>query len=499
MIAFRRTVYLDNNATTPVSPRVRRRMDRVLSSVYGNPSSLYREARDAAGVLDESRQAVAAAVGAKPEEILFTGSATEANNTVLVGLAERFLPKKKKIVSLPIEHASVMGTLEYLRGRGAKVELCPVDTRGFAQLDRLDQLVDADTFLVCCMLANNETGTIQDVAEASRLAHAKGALVLSDCVQAAGKVPVDVKALGVDYATFSAHKLHGPKGAGALYAREGAPLAPFVHGGHQEGGLRAGTEGLHNIAGMAEAFRGAGEMLSRAGRVARLRERLIAGLRAIKPDITVNSPKENCLPNTASVSFPGMANSVLMAHLDFYGIAVSAGSACNTQSDEPSHVLSAMGLSPEQARQTVRFSLSDRTTERDVDYALSAVRDFVQGRGPRVTAVAPGQLDENLLFDPGTYILDVRFWHDRKMLMGLPNSHQASFVFISRYLSKIPRDRNVLAVCQAGANAPVVAYYLRSRGFSRVSFLMTGLAGWKAVHPELYRKHAGHNVTSIEP
>ena len=499
MFQLRRTVYLDNNATTPVSKSVQKRMAQVLAHCYGNPSSLYQDARDAAMVLQESRETVARAINADPAEITFTGSATEANNNVLVCLAEHFAGKRGKIVSLPTEHASVLGTLDYLKTRGVAVEYCPVDDMGFARLDELEKLVDENTFLVCCMLANNETGVLQDVARVCELAHRKGALVLSDCVQALGKVPLDVGSLGIDYATYSAHKVHGPKGAGALYVKNGAPHLPFIHGGHQESGLRAGTESLHNIAGLACAFEDVPCLLKHAATIQGLRDRLVAGLRNIKPDIAVNSPEQRCLPNTASVTFPGIANAVLMAELDYYGIAVSAGSACNTQSDEPSHVLAAIGLTPDQARQTVRFSLSDRTTARDVRYALRAVANIVSGKSPAIAMISPAQLDQKILFDPSTYILDVRFWYDRLAVKGLPGAHESSFPFISRYVGKLPRDRNILVVCQAGANAPMVAYYLRSKGFRRLSFLMAGMVGWKAARPDLYLAYAGRDIAVITP
>jgi rhodanese-related sulfurtransferase len=224
----------------------------------------------------------------------------------------------------------------------------------------------------------------------------------------------------------------------------------------------------------------------------------VEGIRALEPGLEVNTPPDVSLPNTASVTFPGRTNSVLMAELDYYGIAVSAGSACNTQSDEPSHVLTAVGLSPEQARRTLRFSLSDLTTGRDIDYALRAMADIVSGRAPAIAMVSPAQLDEKILFDPSTYVLDVRFWYDRLALKALPGAHEASFPFISRYVGRLPRDRNILVVCQAGANAPVAAYYLRSRGFRKLSFLVGGMVAWRAAQPGLYERHAGRDTAAIK-
>ena len=259
MILFRRELYLDNNATTKPSSRVVKRVAKVLRDCYGNPSSLYKDARAAASVLQDAREILARTINASPEEILFTGSASESLNTVLKTAFELF-PAKKIVISA-IEHAAVMRTAEYLRSRGARIEICAVDSEGRVSTERFKELLGNDTALACCMLANNEIGTIQDIPALAETAKAGGALFLCDCVQGLAKVPVDVRALGVDYAVFSAHKIHGPKGAGALYVKEGRPLIPLVHGGHQEGGLRAGTEAIHNIAGFAEACSALPELL----------------------------------------------------------------------------------------------------------------------------------------------------------------------------------------------------------------------------------------------
>jgi cysteine desulfurase len=497
MFRFRRDVYLDHNATTRPSRRVRKRMNRILDEVYGNPSSLHGAARLAASVLEDSRAQVAAAIGCSAAEVCFTGSASEANNTVLLGLAELFVPRKKKIVSTPIEHPSIMATLEHLRGRGLVVEYLPVDQGGHVKLERLEELVDADTFLVCCGLANNEIGTVQDVAALTGVAHRRGALVLSDCVQALGKIPVDVRMLGVDYASFSAHKIHGPKGVGALYIKEGSPFTPLVHGGSQESGRRAGTEGVHDLAGFAEACAGVGRLLAEADRVRLLRDGLVSELRALKPDLIVNSPAENALGNTTSITFPGVENAVLMAALDYHGIAVSAGSACHTQANEPSHVLKAIGLTDADARRTIRISAGSETTPRAVRHALAVFRDFFENKLPAIGVVSPAQLNEELLFRPETYILDVRFPYDRKLLKSLPNAHEASFFSFRELASLVPRDRHVIVVCQGGVGAPIVAYSLRAKGHPNVSFLLTGMAGWRLRQPALYEKYAGAGVVAL--
>jgi cysteine desulfurase len=249
LVRFNRKVYLDHNATTPIGNRVRRKMNQVLKYHYGNPSSFYGIARKSADLIEQARRYVASAIQADPDEIYFTGCATESNNAVLQSLSDRFFPEKKKIVSTPIEHPSVLQTLAHLETQGLIVEYCPVDDQGRVLLSELEKRVDEDTFLVCCILANNETGVIQDIKSVTKIARQHGALVLADSVQALGKIPVDVHEWDVDYASFSAHKLYGPKGIGALYVKQGSPFTPLLHGGHQESGMRAGTESLHNIVG----------------------------------------------------------------------------------------------------------------------------------------------------------------------------------------------------------------------------------------------------------
>jgi cysteine desulfurase len=496
MFRFRRQVYLDNNATTPIHRQVRRSMCRVLAGVYGNPSSLYRLARNAAAILEDSRSRVAGTVGARPGEILFTGSASEANNQVLKALL--YHPSgRKTIISTPIEHPSVMETLGYLQGQGLRVVFCPVDSAGKVVPEELERLVDEDTLLLCCMLANNEIGVTQDVPVLAALARRHGALVMSDCVQALGKISLDVKALGVDYAIFSAHKIHGPKGVGALYVREGAPLTPLIHGGHQEGGLRAGTEGLHNIAGFAAACARVDKLLAATAQVRAAQRRLRDGIRSILPSVRFNSPQEDGLSNTLSATFPGFDNAEMLAFLDYRGIGASAGSACNTHGNEASHVLKAIGLSDEEARQTLRFSLCAGTRPGQIDYALGALRDFLQRRKLPVLMVSPRQLDETMLYNENLFIVDIRHGYDRKLLAGLPNSHEAQAVILKKYLHAIPKDKEILVVCQGGTDGPIAAYYLRSKGYRRVGFVMGGVVGWKLFQPGLYRKLAGRNVSRL--
>ncbi len=478
-IRSRRQVYLDHNATTKVSHQVRRRMNRVLKHYYGNPSALYGIARKSAEIMETARQELADAIHALPDEIFFTGCATESNNAVLKSLSQHFYPKKNKIISTPIEHPSVINTLEFLKTTGIMVEYCPVDRQGRVSPDELEKLIDGDTFLICCMLANNEIGTIQDIRAITKNAHQKGVLVLSDCVQAFGKIPVDVGELGIDYASFSAHKLYGPKGVGALYVRQGSPFTPFIHGGHQESGMRAGTEGLHNIAGFGAACLEVPKHLARAEKIRGLKSLLIDRILEIKPDCVLNSPEEDCLPNTASITFPNMNSAGLMAILDYDGIAVSGGSACSAQEEKPSHVLKSIGLTDQAAQETLRISLGSDTSDRDIRYLSKVLRDYSDGRTLPVNMITPAQLNETLLSDEGTFILDVRPQIQRRKLKSIPNSYEASFLHIDKYLNRLPRDKNIVVVCQHGNLSLITAYYLKSKGFERVSNLLSGLNGLK--------------------
>ena len=501
LIRFDRHVYLDHNATTDVSSRVQRKMNQVLKDHYGNPSSFYGIGRKSAELIEQARQQVAGAIHADPHEVYFTACATESNNAVLKSVSAHFFPRKKKIISTPIEHPSVSSTLEHLQTQGIVVEYCPVDRQGRVLLDELEKLMDEQTFLVCCMTANNETGVIQDIAAVTKIARRHDALVLTDCVQALGKIAVDVHEWGVDYASFSAHKLYGPKGIGALYVRQGSPFTPLLHGGHQENGLRAGTESLHNIAGFGAACQEVDKLLADVERIQGLKGQLIQQLREIKPDSVINSPEAEaeCLPNTLSITFPGVENAGLMGMLDYRGIAVSAGSACSTGEDKPSHVLKAIGLSDKAARETIRISLGHHTSTRDIRYVAQVIQDYVEGRTPFVNMITPAQLNETILFDEQTYILDVRPDDDRRRFKGLPNSHEVSPLSIENYVDLLPRDKEILVYCPGGGLSFMIAYYLKAKGFEHVSNLRGGLDGWRKRRNDLYQKYAGQNLTVLQP
>ncbi|NOH03783.1 MAG: aminotransferase class V-fold PLP-dependent enzyme [Chloroflexi bacterium] len=501
LVRFNRQVYLDHNATTPVGDRVRSKMERVLKYQYGNPSSFYGLGRKSAGLVEQARKQVSQVIHADPSEVIFTSCASESNNAVLKSVAAHFYPKKKKIISSPIEHPSVTNTLAYLETQGVLVEYCRVDDKGRVLLADLEKRMDRDTFLVCCILANNETGVIQDIGTVTKIARRHGALVLTDCVQALGKMPIDVHAWDVDYASFSAHKLYGPKGIGALYVKRGSPFMPLLHGGHQEGGMRAGTENLHNIVGFGAACQDVDKLLAHTKQIRVLKRQLIQRLREIKPNCVINTPEAEaeCLPNTLSITFPGVDNAGLMGMLDFRGIAVSAGSACSTGEDTPSHVLKAIGLSDQAARETIRISLGHGNTARDIRYMTQVVQDFIEGRVSFVNMLAPAQLNETILFDEKTFILDVRPPDDRKQFKGLPNAHEVNPLQVERYLKQLPREKRILVYCPGGGLSVMISYYLRAKGFKRVTNLRGGLDAWRKRRGDLYQKYAGQNVSVLQP
>jgi cysteine desulfurase len=370
-------VYLDNNATTPLDPAVVEKMTQVLGEVFGNPSSLYPIGRRAKDLINEARAHVAAALGTSKASIYFTGSGTEADNQAILGVMDA-LGDKKEFVTSTIEHPAVIETAAYLERRGVKVTYVPVDAAGTIDLDALRSAVTPQTALVSVMHANNEIGTIQPIADIVRIAHEQGALVHTDAVQSFGKIAFRADDLGVDLLTVSAHKIYGPKGVGALFVRKGTPLLPFVHGGHQERGLRAGTENTAGIIGFGEAARILPlHFEADSIRLHRLADRLKSGLEAAVPKIHFNGHPTNRIPTTLSYSFLGLEAEAILLSLATKGIYVSTGSACSEESEEVSHVLQAIGLRPEFARSTVRMSLGRFNTDADVDEVLGVLPEVV--------------------------------------------------------------------------------------------------------------------------
>ena len=364
-----RVVYLDNNATTRTAPEVVEAMLPYFSDKYGNPSSMHYFGGEVAHQLKEARAQVADLLGASPEEIIFTSCGTESDNTALVS-ALKSNPGKRHIVTTRVEHPAVLNTCQYLADQGYDVTFLPVDRQGNLDLDQVREAIREDTALVSIMWANNETGVVFPIPEIAALAKAKGALMHTDAVQAVGKIPIDLKETAVDMLALSGHKLHTPKGIGVLYVRKGTPFTPYIMGGHQEHGRRAGTENVPYIIGLGRACQLAAERMEEENtRVKALRDRLEEGLLRIEATM-VNGDRQRRLPNTCSVSFEYVEGESILLHLSDLGICASSGSACTSGSLEPSHVLRAMGVPFTFAHGSIRFSLSRYNTDEDIDYTL---------------------------------------------------------------------------------------------------------------------------------
>jgi cysteine desulfurase len=368
--------YLDHNAITPVRPEAAAAVLRALRA-FGNPSSVHAAGREARALLDEARGRVAAGLHVHPRDLVFTSGATESATLAIRGALAAAPEGRQGLVVTAVEHPCVLDLARELSRGGTPVQVVPVDRSGVVDLEVLAHAIGAETALVCCMLANNETGVLEPVAEAADLAHAAGALLFCDAVQAAGKIPVDLPALRADLAAITAQKFGGPRGAGALWITPGVRLSPLA-GGHQERGRRAGTENLPGLAGMGAALEAAVAALPvDVERVRRLRDRLEAGLVAAMPGARVNGAGADRLPGTLSITFPGSDGETMLMSLDLEGICASAGAACTSGSTTPSHVLSAMGLTVDEARATLRLSLGWSSTDADVDHALRVMPGIV--------------------------------------------------------------------------------------------------------------------------
>jgi cysteine desulfurase len=373
-------IYLDYNATTPPLPDVVTAVGRVMATTHGNPSSVHTFGQQAKAELDHARSAVAALIGAEPSEVVFTAGGTEADNLALRGAAEALQPAgRTHIVTTGIEHEAVLNTVRALERRGWSVTMLPVDHTGVVSPAALEAAIRPDTAIVSVMHANNEIGTIQPIAELAAIAHRHGAVMHCDAVQSVGKIPVSVKALGVDLLALAGHKFGGPKGTGALWIRRGVRLVSCLTGGKQERNRRAGTENVPALAGLGVAARAALDTgLASAPAIAALRDHLEATILRTVPGTAINGDPDRRVPNTSNISFEGIEAESLLIALDLEGVAVSTGSACSSGSLEPSHVLRAMGLSQARGRNSLRFSLGAATTRDEVE--------FVAGVLPRLAA-----------------------------------------------------------------------------------------------------------------
>ncbi len=373
-----RVVYLDNNATTRVADEVREEMLPYLSDLYGNPSSMHTFGGQVHRKIETAREQVAALINAEPEEIIFTSCGTESDNTAIMSGLESN-PQKRHVITTRVEHPAVLNFCKTISRRGYRVTFLPVDKLGRMNPEELQTAITDDTAVVSIMYANNESGVIFPISKIAEIVKSKGVLFHTDAVQAAGKIPVDVKRLPVDMMSISGHKMHAAKGVGALYLKRGTRFSPYIIGGHQERGRRAGTENVASIAGLGKACELAKEHLPIENtKVKELRDRLEHGLLKTCPEARTNGEIENRLPNTVNISFQYVEGEAILLRLNEFNICASSGSACTSGSLEPSHVLRAMGVPFTAIHGSVRFSLSRYTTDEDIDLVLKKMPGIIK-------------------------------------------------------------------------------------------------------------------------
>jgi cysteine desulfurase len=394
----KKRIYLDNSATTRVDEQVIDAMLPLMRDAYGNPSSIHTFGQLARAALEEARPPLAALLGADTRELIFTSGGTESDNAALWGVFRSGYRAGNHIITTRIEHPAILATSKALQAQGAEVTLVPVDSLGRVDPDAIAAAITERTILISVMLANNETGVIQPLEEIGRIARAHGILLHTDAVQAAGKVAVDVRALGVDLLSLSAHKMHGPKGVGAMYVRQGTRLPPFITGGSQERKRRAGTENVPGFVGLGAAARLSVERLGdMATRVARLRDSFETAVQDRIDGVRVNGSREHRLPTVSSLSFEHVEGEAAVIALDLEGVAVSTGSACSSGSLEPSHVLTAMGLRPDVVQGSLRFSLSWHTTEDEMSETVDILVKVIERlRERKVPARAAGRRESRV-------------------------------------------------------------------------------------------------------
>jgi cysteine desulfurase len=489
-----RHVYLDHNATTPVAREVARAMERALEQAFGNPSSLHTEGRAARGLVEEARERVAALLACAPGEVVFTSGGTEGNNTVIKGV---FLDAQRRrgasrchLITSRIEHDSVLGAAAQVEALGGRVTTLAARADGRVDPGDLESAIDDDTILISLMHGNNETGAIAPIAELARIARARGVLFHTDAVQTFGKISTRVAELGCDFLTLSAHKINGPKGAGAIYLRGGATFFPLLAGGDQERSLRTGTEGVHQIVGLGAAAELCRARMSTEGdRLWALRDELLAGLRTIAPDLRVHeAPRAHQLPGTLNVAFPGRQGIRLLAGLDCWNVSVSVGSACTADRIEPSHVLLGMGVGEDEALSSIRLSMGTTTRSRDLRYVTEVLARVLEHPPEGLSYLDPRHLDEARIRSPNTFLVDLRFPHERVLAPAIPQARAFHHVAFDRYSRKIPRDHEVILICTTGVLSYAAGYRLANAGHPKVRVLQGGYAAWRALFPGLLER-----------
>lgn len=375
---MRDIIYFDNAATTAVRPEVFEKMKKYFCDDFGNPSSIYKIARENKNSTENAREQIAKILNADKNEIYFTAGGSEADNWAIKCIAESYGNKGKHIITLSIEHHAVLHTCQYLESKGYDVTYLPVDEYGIVDIDKLKSAIRDDTILITIMAANNEIGSIQPIEEIGKIAHEKGIIFHTDAVQAIGHIPIDVKKMNIDLLSLSGHKLYGPKGIGALYIKKGIKINPLIHGGAQERNRRAGTENVPGIVGLGEALRLMNEdMTEELKHLTYLRDKLIDGILKNIPYSRLNGHREKRLPGNVNISFEFVEGESILLMLDMKGICASSGSACTSGSLDPSHVLLAIGLPHEKAHGSLRLTLGRNNTEEEVDYIIKELPPII--------------------------------------------------------------------------------------------------------------------------
>lgn len=370
--------YFDNSATTKIKEEVLKEMFPYLSIQYGNPSSIYSIGREAKRAIEEARKKVASLINCKPEEIYFTSCGSESDNTALKGFANANKNKGKHIITSKIEHPAILNTCESLEKQGYEITYLDVDKDGFVNLETLKNSIRKDTILISIMFANNEIGTIEPIEEISKIAHKNNIIFHTDAVQAVGNIPIDVQKMGIDMLSLSGHKIYAPKGVGALYVKKGIEFERFIDGGHQEKNKRAGTENVAQIVGIGKATQIAKKNLKEyQNKLKKLRDYCLKEIKNNIPNVYINGTMEKRLPGNINISFKGIDSNELLFKLDEFGICASGGSACSSGDNNPSHVLTAIGVPNELAKGAIRFTFGDFNTKEDVDYLINVLKKLV--------------------------------------------------------------------------------------------------------------------------
>jgi len=482
VIFWVRNVYLDHNATTPVANEVRRAIARALKKTNGNASSLHSHGRAARGLVDQTRRSVAALLGCRPERVIFVSGGTEGNNAVIKGVFSH--AGKGHIITSKIEHESVLGACQQVQAMGGRVTYLPAGRVGRIRPEEVRAALCPDTFLISIMHANNETGVIQPIKEISAIAREADVPLHTDAVQTFGKIRTHVDELGCEFLTLTAHKICGPKGTGAIYWRGGAKWNPLIFGGDQEQKLRAGTEGVPQLAGLGKAAELATDKMEREfARLSGLRARFVEGLRKLKPDVKINeAPSNHQLPGTVNATFPGIEGIRLLAGLDCYKVSVSIGSACTADRIEPSHVLLGMGVSEADALSTIRFSLGRTTTAADIRYVLAVLRKVLKADPSGLGYIDPQHVTPERIKSKDTFLVDLRWPHERMLSPTIPGAREWTWIYFERYFKQIPWDKEVILMCATGFFSYAAGYRLAKAGHPKVRVVYGGYAAWQSLH-----------------